>query len=315
MTFDTEDVGQCDAIPPQSFDIWVPLLIGSHCLSRPNTGILRSMGIRVAFLGEIVGKAGVFCVKQLLPEFVKEQKIDFVIAEGEGATGGFGLGKNHSIYLHKLGIDVLTGGECIYYKLDMVDHIKTARYILRPANYPPGNPGRGWGVYRKKERTVGVVVLLGQSGFNRVHLSNPFSFLPEIVKRMRDETNAIIVDFHASTTAEKYTMFYHADGKVSAVIGTHTKVMTSDEAIMPNGTGVICDVGRCGSQDSVGGLSQEVEIRKFLTQVPERSQDAWDNLELQGVVLTIDDNGRTENIERFKLPCKEVPNDRNSNSA
>ncbi len=271
------------------------------------------MGIKVAFLGEIVGKAGVFCVKQLLPDLVKEKKIDFVIANGEGATGGFGIGKNHSIYLHKLGIDVITGGECVYFKLDMVNHIKTARYMLRPANYPPGNPGRGWGTYRKKERAIGVVVLLGQSGFNRVHLSNPFSFLPEIVKRLRDETNNIIVDFHASTTAEKYTMFYHADGLVSAVIGTHTKVITADETIMPKGTGVICDVGRCGSQDSVGGLDQNVEIRKFLTQMPERSQDAWGNLELQGVVVELNEAGKTESIERFRLPCEEVPNDGNGN--
>ncbi len=271
------------------------------------------MGIKVAFLGEIVGKAGVYCVKTLLPELVKENNIDFVIANGEGATGGFGLGKNHSIYLHKLGIDAITGGECIYYKIDMTNHIKSAGYILRPANYPPGNPGHGWGVYRKKERSLGVIVLLGQSGFNRVHLSNPFSYLPEIVKRLREETKNIVLDFHASTTAEKYTMFYHADGMVSAVIGTHTKVMTADEAIMANGTGVICDVGRCGSQNSVGGLDPEIEIKKFLTQVPERSQDTWKNLELQGVILELDDAGKTEKIERFKLPCKEAPDDGNGN--
>ena len=269
----------------------------------------------MAFLGEIVGKAGVYCVKQLLPAFVQEKAIDFVIASAEGATGGFGLGKNHSIYLHKLGIDVLTGGECIYYKLDMVDHIKNARYILRSANYPPGNPGRGWWVYKKKEQSIGVAVLLGQSGFSRVHLSNPFSFLPEIVRRLREETKTIIVEFHAATTAEKYTMFHHADGMVSAVIGTHTKVMTADERIMPKGTGVICDVGRCGSQNSVGGLASEVELRKFLTQVPERSQDAWDNLQLQGVVLDFDDEGKTEKIERFRLPGKEIPDDRNGDNS
>jgi hypothetical protein len=146
-----------------------------------------------------------------------------------------------------------------------------------------------------------------------VHLSNPFSFLPEIVKRLRDETHNIIVDFHASTTAEKYTMFYLADGTVSAVIGSHTKVLTADETIMPKGTGVICDVGRCGSQDSVGGLDRNVEIRKFLTQIPERSQDAWDNLELQGVVVELNEAGKTESIERFRLPCKEVPHDGNGN--
>ena len=253
-------------------------------------------------------------MKQLLPGLIEDKKIDFVIANAEGATGGFGLGKNHSIYLHKLGIDVLTGGECIYYKRDMVDHIKQARYILRPANNPPGNPGKGWWVYKKDGLSIGVVVLLGQSGFDRVHLSNPFSYLPEIASRIREQTNIIIVDFHASTTAEKYTMFYHADGMVSAVIGTHTKVMTADETVLPKGTGAICDVGRCGSQDSVGGLDPEVEIQKFLTQIPERSQDAWGNLELQGVVMSINDEGKTESIDRFKLHCKEAPHGGDGNS-
>jgi metallophosphoesterase (TIGR00282 family) len=272
------------------------------------------MGTRIAFLGEIVGKAGVYCVKQKLPSLVGELNVDFVIASAEGATGGFGLGKNHSIYLHKLGIDVLTGGECIYYKRDMVEHIQKARYILRPANYPPGNPGRGWRVYKTDRFAVGVVVLLGQSGYDRVHLSNPFSFLPEIASRIREQTDIIIVDFHATTTAEKYTMFYHADGLVSAVIGTHTKVMTADETILPKGTGVICDVGRCGSQDSVGGLDPGVEIQKFLTQIPERSRDAWSNLELQGVIMEIGARGKTESIERFRLQCEEAPHGGDGNS-
>ncbi|MBT3276156.1 MAG: YmdB family metallophosphoesterase [Spirochaetales bacterium] len=271
------------------------------------------MSTRVAFLGEIVGKAGVYCVKKLLPNLVVEKGIDFVIASAEGTTGGFGLGKNHSIYLHKLGIDVLTGGECIFYKIDMVDHIKSARYILRPANYPPGNPGRGWYVYQKGDVSIGVIVLLGQSGFDRIHLSNPFTYLPDLVARVREQTDIVILDFHAATTAEKYSMFYHADGKVSAVIGTHMKVMTSDETILAKGTGIICDVGRCGSQNSVGGLDPDIEIRKFLTQVPVRSKDAWNNPELQGVVLDINENGKTEKIERFKLQC-EVPHDGKSDN-
>lgn len=265
------------------------------------------MSIRVAFLGEIVGKAGVFCIKQLLPRLVNEKRIDFVIANGEGATGGFGIGKNHSIYLHKLGVDVITGGECIYYKIDMVTHIQKARYILRPANYPAGNPGRGWWVYQKGDLSIGVLVLLGQSGFDRIHLSNPYSYLPDLVRRIREQTDIIIVDYHASTTAEKYSMFYHADGKVSAVIGTHTKVMTADETVLPKGTAIISDAGRCGSQNSIGGLGIDVELKKFLTQIPERSRDAWDDLELQGVVLDINESGKTNSIERVKFQCKGGP--------
>lgn len=251
----------------------------------------------------------------MLPKLKDEKGIDFVIANGEGATGGFGIGKNHSIYLHKLGIDVLTSGECIYYKRDMVGFIQEASFILRPANYPPGNPGRGWWVYTVNDRKIAVINLLGQSGFSRVHLTNPFTFLPELVSRARRDTNTVIVDFHAATTAEKYNLFHIADGSVSAVVGTHTKAQSADETIMPGGTAVICDLGRTGSMESVGGLDKKVEIDKFLTQIPERSRDAWDDLELQGLYLEIDEDGRTTALERIRRKCEEVPRDRNSNGS
>ncbi len=269
--------------------------------------------MRILFIGEIVGKAGIFCVKSLLPRLRAERKIDFVIADAEGTTGGFGLGKNHAIYLHKLGIDVLTGGERIYYKLDLVPFIQKASFILRPANYPPGNPGRGWRVYPVGDKLIGVVCLLGQAGFTRVHLSNPYTFLPELLTRIKQETNIVILDFHATTTAEKYAMFYLADGKVSAVIGTHTRALTADEDILPGGTGIICDSGRTGSLNSVGGMDPEVEVQKFLTQIPERSKDAWSDLELQGVLLDIDDSGRTTAIERLRVKCTEKPENRSPN--
>jgi 2',3'-cyclic-nucleotide 2'-phosphodiesterase len=272
-------------------------------------------GTRILFIGEIVGKAGIYCIKKLLSRIKDEYGIDFVIAAGEGATGGFGIGKNHSIYLHKLGIDVLTGGECIYYKLDMVTHIKKAPYVLRPANYPPGNPGRGWWIYTVGDKKIAVVDLLGQSGFNRVHLSNPYTFLPEIISRITAETNIIIVDFHAATTAEKSSMFYHVDGVVSAVIGTHFKVLTADARILPGGTAVITDVGRCGSIESVGGLDPEIEIKKFLTGVPERSNDAWAKLELQGVLIDIDERGKAAHIEIIRKQCENPEHEGNSNGS
>jgi len=269
---------------------------------------------RVLFLGEIVGKGGVFCVKSLLSEFKKEREIDFVIANGEGATGGYGIGKNHAVYLHKLGIDVITSGECIFYKKDMVSFIQGAPYILRPANYPQGIPGRGWWIYTHEKRKIAVINMLGQSGFNRTHLSNPFNFLPDLVTRVRRDTNTIIVDFHAATTAEKYNMFHLADGSVSAVIGTHTKALTGDEQILPGGTGILCDAGRTGSADSVGGLDPEIEINKYLYKIPERSRDAWKDLEMQGVLLDIGENGKTESIELVREKCLEVPDAGNSNS-
>lgn len=273
-------------------------------------------GVRVLFIGEIVGKAGIYCVKKLLPRIKEEHQIDFIIANGEGATGGFGIGKNHSIYLRKLGLDVITSGECIYYKLDMVTHIKKAPYILRPANYPPGNPGRGWWIYTTvDDKKIAVVNLLGQSGFNRVHLSNPYTFLPEIVSRISAETNTIIVDFHAATTAEKYSMFFQADGMVSAVIGTHFKVLTADPQVLPGGTAVITDVGRTGSLDSVGGLDPEIEIKKYLTAVPERSKDAWERLELQGVLIDINERGKATRIEILKNQCENPDHEGNGNDS
>ncbi len=265
------------------------------------------MGLRVLYLGEIVGKAGVYCVKSALSRVRSDYKVDAVVANADGATGGFGLGKNHSIYLRKLGIDVITGGDQIYYKKDMVTHIETAPYILRPANFPPGTPGRGWRYYSFGEHKLAVISLLGQSGFERVHVSNPFTFLPEIVSRLKNETNTILLDFHASTTAEKYTMFHHAAGTVSAICGSGQRVMTADATIMEGGTAVICDAGRTGSRCSVGGLEPEGEIRQLVSAIPERSGEAWAELELQGVVIEFNDDGCAISIEPLREACPDPP--------
>ncbi len=256
--------------------------------------------LRILFIGEIVGKSGVWCLKELLPKIKEERSIDFVIADGEGATGGFGIGKNHSIYLHKLGVDCITLGECAYYKKDMVEHIARSPYILRPANYPQKNPGRGWMIYEAAGRKIAVVSLLGQSGFKRVHLKNPYSLLPKLLQSISLQTNTIVVDFHAVTTAEKGTLFYFADGKVSAIVGTHTKAITADERVLPGGTAVITDAGRTGSIESVGGLDPEIEIRKFTTLIHEYSKEAWGKLELQGVVMEIGEDGKATGIERIR---------------
>lgn len=262
--------------------------------------------IKVLFIGEIVGKSGVFVVKKLLPKLKKKYAPDIVIANGEGATGGYGIGKNHSVYIHKLGIDVITSGERIYYKLDMVEHIQKAAYILRPANYPYDNPGRGWMFYKKDDLTIGVVNIMGQAGFPKVHLTNPFVLLPEIIKKISQTTNIIIVDFHASATAEKNGLFYYMDGQVSAIIGSHTRAISADERISKDGTAFITDIGRTGSINSVGGMDPEIELRKYLTQIPEYSKAAWDSLELQGVVIGINrSSGKAESIERLRIPCKE----------
>jgi metallophosphoesterase (TIGR00282 family) len=270
--------------------------------------------LRILYIGEIVGSPGVFCVKSKLAELKEEKNIDFVIACADGATGGFGIGKNHSVYLHKLGVDAITSGECIYYKKDMVPHIPKASYILRAANFPYGNPGRGWNVFRVGERSIGIVNLLGQSGFNRVHLNNPFLMIEGILEKIAGETETIIVDFHASTTAEKYTMFYHLEGKVAAVLGSHTKVLTADARVLPGGTAVIAGTGRTGSRYSVGGLDPEIEIRKFLTQIHEQSRVSWKDLELQGVIVEINEEGKAVGIEIVREACQAEDHDGTGNS-
>lgn len=268
--------------------------------------------MRILFIGEVVGKAGIFTIKNTLKNLVDDKKIDFVIANGNGATGGFGIGKNHSIYMRKLGIDVITTGECAYYKKDIVAHYPKAPYLLRPANYPPGNPGRGWGIYNAGEKKVGVVNMLGLYGFARVHLSNPYTYLPELIKKMKQETDTIVVNFHSLTTAEKQTMFHHSDGTISALFCTGTKALTADAAVSAKGTAYITDCGRTGALQSVGGLDPKVEINKFLTQIPERSFDCWSDQYLQGVIFETGDEGRAMYIETINLKCEVEPDEKNS---
>lgn len=268
-----------------------------------------SMNIRILFLGEIVGRPGIRAIRDGLKDLKKERSIDFVVANGEGATNGFGIGKNHAIQLLKIGIDIITTGEKTYYKKDMVEHIAKNGHILRPANYPAGNPGRGFRIVEISGRKVGFISLLGNSDFPRTHLANPYIAAQTLIERMKVETSTICLQFHASTTAEKQTMAYHADGKAAAMIGTHTKVLTSDARILPHNTAMITDNGRCGSTGGVGGFDPSVEIERFLTQIPSRSQEYWSNLELQGVIVEIDDEGKAVSIETVKktvIPVEET---------
>lgn len=270
------------------------------------------MPVRVLFIGEIVGKPGVFCIKKQLPQLRADLEVDLVIANADGATGGFGIGKNHAVYLHKLGVDVITTGDQAYFKKDIVGHFDSASYMLRPANYPPGNPGRGWRVFRAGEQRVAVISMVGMSGSDRSHPTNPFTYLPELVGRAKKDTPIVVVDFHAVTTAEKATMAHMATGHVSALLGTGTRVRTADARIMGEKTAVITDVGRTGSRTSVGGLDPGPEIEKFLTQMPIRSSDVWDDLMLQGVLVEIDDDGAATGIRIVEAACEGGEHDRTS---
>lgn len=263
--------------------------------------------MRVLYAAELVGKAGVYAFRKGLPILKKERAIDFVIACADGATGGNGLGKVHAGYLRKLGAHALTTGDCCFYKKDMTEHIEKIPYVLRPANLTPSAPGVGSRIFKAGDQKIGVIALLGQSGFLRLHGNNPFSLLPILLERLRQETPIIVVDFHAEATAEKQTLFAIADSRCSAVIGSHNRVQTADETILPGGTAVLTDAGRTGSAESVGGADIQSRIKEYLTGIPNWTKEAWTNPELQGVLIDIDKTGKASAIERIKYRLPDAP--------
>jgi len=263
--------------------------------------------MKVLYIAEITGKAGIYAFKKALPELKARYPWDFLIACADGVTGCTGLGRNHAAYLHKLGANVLTTGEHCFYKKDLTENIEKLPYVLRPDNLNPDAPGFGSRVYKAGGKKIAVAVLLGQNGFNRLHGNNPFALLPVLLERLGQETPYIIVDFHAQATAEKKTLFYAADGRCSAVIGSHTRVQTADNQILPGGTAVICDAGRTGSSESVGGCDTALRIQEFISGIPDWTKDAWDKPELQGVYINIGEDGKAGSIERVRIPVNAAP--------
>jgi len=252
--------------------------------------------IRILFLGEIVGRPGIAVLKKALANLKQQYSIDYTIGNGEGTTNGFGIGTAHSIQLAKLGIDLITGGEKIFYKVDMVDFIAKSSFILRPLNYPPSSPGKSVKNIAIKGKDFLIIDLIGSSEFSRLSVNNPFVAIDSFLKRVTNNP-IILVQFHASTTAEKTTMLHFLDGRVASVIGTHTKVLTADAKVTDNGTAYITDNGRVGSGLSVGGLDPEIEIKKLKTQIQERSKECWDEASIQGVIVDIDEeSGKAINI-------------------
>lgn len=262
--------------------------------------------MKVVYIAEIVGKPGIFALKSLLPALRLEFSPDLIWGCADGATGGFGLGKNHAFYLNKLGLKVLTLGECAFYKKDLPPLFPASPFLLRPANLPSAAPGRGWRFVETPAGKLAVVSLIGQSGFNRAGASSPFSTAESLLEKVRAETSQIFIDFHACTTAEKNTLFHHLKGRVSAVLGSHTKVATADARLL-SGTAVMTDVGRTGSQTSVSGFLPDREIQRYLTGIPERSEETWASLAVQGVFIETNDQGQAVAIKPFHRVCHEAP--------
>jgi len=267
--------------------------------------------MKILYIAEIVGKAGVYALKKCLPELKKEKNPDFIIACADGATGGNGLGRNHAAYLRKMGVHVLTTGECCFYKKDLTENLGKIPYVLRPDNLNIEAPGTGSRIYNiggntKSGQKIAAAVLLGQNGYGRLHSNSPFSGLPALLERLRQETPYVIIDFHAQATAEKQTFFAMADGGCSAVIGSHSRVQTTDERLLPKGTAVITDAGRTGSAESVGGNDRESRIKEYLTGIPDWTRETWEKPELQGVFLEIAENGKALSIERIRMSAPQA---------
>lgn len=262
--------------------------------------------MRILYIAEIVGKIGVWAVKQGLPVLKKKYSPDLVVANGDGATGGRGLGRAHGAYLLKLGINVITGGDYIYSKRDMVASFSEFKRILPPCNLPEESPGSGFYVFSGERYPVPVVVvsLLGRSGNFRIYGDNPFNYFEKILPDLKKKGKIIFVDFHGGTSAEKETFFYAFDGKVSCIAGSHGRIQTSDNRVLKGGTGVICDSGRTGALDSVGGFDAENRIRSYKTMIPEWPCESLANPHVQGVCFTVDDKtGGCVSVERFSMPA------------
>ncbi len=256
--------------------------------------------VRILFLGEITGRPGITAIRKGLPELKKKYNIDYTVANGEGATGGFGIGRATAIQLSKMGIDLITGAEKLFFKIDMVEFIQKAGFVLRPANYPPQCPGRSYRIVTLNDRKFAFINLQGNSMFQRQSIQNAFNSIESLLKKLQEKEEVIpVIQFHAATTAEKKTMRFFLDGKAAALIGTHTKVITADEMVTDQGLAYITDNGRVGSALSVGGFLPETEIQKIRSQIPVRSQECWDDGIIEGVIVDIDETtGKSTAIQR-----------------
>ncbi len=261
--------------------------------------------MRILFVGDIVGKAGRQAIHGALDKTIVDYGIDFTIANGENAAGGMGITPQIALELMDEGVDVLTTGNHIWAKKEIIPFLDEERRILRPANYPAGAPGKGRGIFQSGDgQKVGVLNLEGRVFMKT--LDCPFRVGEREIEILRKETSVIIVDFHAEATSEKMAMAWFLNGKVSAVLGTHTHVQTSDERILNEGAAYITDVGMTGPLASVIGIRKQVALDRFLTQIPWKFDVATEEVELQGVVIEVSvATGKAKKIERIRVPLKE----------
>jgi metallophosphoesterase (TIGR00282 family) len=258
--------------------------------------------LTVLFLGDVVGEPGRNAVIARLPELKEQYGLDFIVVNGENAAGGRGITGKITIDLLRAGVSVVTTGDHVWDQKDIPIFIQTEPRLLRPLNYPPGAPGSGWIVLETAKGKIGVINVQCRT-FMQPILENPFRAMEETVARVHEETANIIVDVHGETTSEKIAMARFLDGKVSAVIGTHTHVQTADEQILPGGTAFLCDAGMCGPVNSILGRVVEPIMNRFVSNMPASFPVAAGEVRLHGALVQIDEKtGRATRITRVDEP-------------
>jgi len=257
--------------------------------------------MKILLIGDIVGNSGVKKVKDVIPEYKKENNIDFIIANGENSADGMGITLKIFEDLKKAGVDVVTMGNHTWGKKDIFNFIGDEQ-IVRPANYPKGVPGKGYTIRTVNDKKIAVINLIGRVDLN-ILSENPFLKMDNILENIKGKADILIVDFHAEATAEKIAMGYYLDGRVSCVFGTHTHVQTADETILEKGTAYITDIGMTGPKKSVIGMEVAASIKRFTTTLPERYKVSDDkDIVLTGCILEVnDENCRIDKITRIKL--------------
>jgi metallophosphoesterase (TIGR00282 family) len=262
--------------------------------------------VRILFIGDIVGRPGRELVKRGLAAIVDHHSVDVVIANAENAAAGFGITREIGDQLLEWGVDVMTSGNHIWDKKEALDYIGAEPRLLRPANYPAGVPGNGSYMVRTRGgETIGVINIMGRVFM--LSIDDPFAVVLREIDAMRERTRTIFVDFHAEATSEKIAMGWHLDGKVSAVVGTHTHVQTADDRILPKGTAYLTDVGMTGPHDSIIGVEIAPALGRFLTALPAKFETATGNPRLHAVIVETDpQTGRAVDIERLSLGVEDL---------
>ena len=262
--------------------------------------------MRILFVGDIFGKPGREIARRAIPALVARDGIDFVIANVENSASGFGVTGDIADAILGYGVDVMTTGNHVWDKKEVLEYIPRQAKLLRPGNFPPGTPGRGSYIGRTRTgEPVGVLNLMGRIFMSP--LDDPFALALKEIEQMRAKARVILVDFHAEATSEKKAMGWHLDGRVTAVAGTHTHVQTADERLLPKGTAYITDAGMTGPHDSIIGVTVDAALSRFVSGMPSKFEAASGGARLNAVIVTADPaTGKATAIDRVNLSHAEV---------